>query len=163
MERGEVAIVSIQFVALALLVLLLGNYGNVTGKGVSYAQVDNVYWGTPSQTTALKAGGLNVESVNASTVSLYFSIPQGSSIASPITASRICIDPAANNTGQVRDYTNITINWDSKAKQNYIAIGPAGQPEGIGCSYTISFSDSLNQPVSWTAVVKVVPKNSTSG
>ncbi len=155
MERGEVAIVSAQFLALAVLILLLGNYGNVTGKGITNAEVNSVFWGTPSQGVALKSGVLNLETTNASTISLYFSLPPGTDVSLPVTASRLCLDPTANNTGKVRVYTNITISYDSTVKKNYIVIGPTGQPTGIGCLYTITLTDTLQQTATWTATVKL--------
>lgn len=162
MERGEAGIITVQFLALAILVLLLGNYGNVTGAGISTPQVNHVYWGTPSKTNELKTGGLNTEGVNASTISLYFSLPKGASIALPVTASRLCLDTKANNTGEVRVYDNISVNWDPTVRQNYVEIGPTGQPSGIGCSYTITITDTIQQTATWTDTVEVVLNSSAT-
>jgi hypothetical protein len=161
LERGEVGIITVQFAALAVLVILLGNYGNVTGAGPSSAQVNHVYWGATSKGTELKTGGLNTETVNSSTISLYFSLPRGTTIALPVTASRLCLNPSENDTGKVRVYDNISVNWDPTARQNYVQIGPTGQPSGVGCSYTITITDTVGQTATWTDTIKVVP-NSTA-
>jgi hypothetical protein len=153
LEKGEAAIVGGQFLALAVLVLLLGNYA---GLGIhSTSQVGTVYWGAPSGGVTLDKGAVNVEKSNASTISLYFSLAASTSISS-ISAGRLCINPAANNTGEVLTYTHIPINFDSKKHQNYISFGPTGQPLGIGCVYTITITDSLQQVATWTGTVKVV-------
>lgn len=156
MEKGEVAIVGGQFLALAVLVLLLGNYAGIGTNGSQTTKIGTVYWGAPSGGVALASGTLNTEKTNASTISLYFTLATNSAISPPIAASRLCINPSANSTGEYLIYTNIPINYDSQKHQNFISFGPTGQPLGIGCSYTVSITDSLQQVTTWTGTVKLV-------
>ncbi len=153
MEKGEAAIVGGQFLALAVLVLLLGNYAGL-GIGITTPQTGTVYWGAPSAGVTLQKGAVNLEKTNASTISLYYSLVSSTTISS-ITAGRTCIDPAANNTGEILTYTHIQISFDGQRHQNFISFGPTGQPAGIGCDYKVTITDSLDQVATWTGTVKV--------
>jgi hypothetical protein len=159
LEKGEVVIVGGQFLALAVLILLLGNYAGV-GLGSQTTKVGTVYWGAPPAGTALTKDALNKETANASALYVYFSLTSSATVSS-VSASRLCLDTAANNTGGSLTYTQISINYDSQKRLNYVTFGPVGQPLGVGCDYTVSITDSLQQTVTWTGSVEL-SSNSTS-
>jgi hypothetical protein len=161
-EKGEVAIVGGQFLALALVVLILGNYlGTGAINGVSIPEVKNVYWGPPSGSPTLDKGGVTTVKANSSTISVFYSLASGTQISS-IAASRLCLNPSAQSKGTDQVYTNMTIEYDSKVRLNYVQLGPAPisteQPVGIRCYYSITITDSLQQVATWTGTVVVASK-----
>jgi hypothetical protein len=153
LEKGEVAIVGGQFLALAVLILLLGNYAGV-GLGSPTTKVGTVYWGAPPGGAALTKGVLNKETTNASAMYVYFNLGPSTTVSS-VSASRLCLDTAANNTGGSLTYTQISINYDSQKHENYITFGPTGQPSGVGCDYTVTITDSLQVVNTWTGSVEL--------
>lgn len=152
LEKGEVAIVGGQFLALAVLVLILGNYAGTSGPTT---HVGTVYWGAPSGGVTLAKNAVNSEKSNASLIYVYYTLASNTAVSS-ISASRLCLNPAANNTGESLIYTQIPINYDSQRHQNYISFGPTGQAAGIGCDYTVVITDTVQQVTTWTGTVKVV-------
>ncbi len=142
-----------QFLALAVLILLLGNYAGI-GLGSPTTKVGTVYWGAPPGGAVLVKDTLNKETTNASAMYVYFSLAPSATVSS-VTASRLCLDTAANNTGGSLTYTQIAINYDSQKHQNYLSFGPVGQPSGVGCDYTVTIIDSLQQTNTWTGSVKL--------
>jgi hypothetical protein len=150
LEKGEAAIVTGQFVALALLILILGNYANIAG--VTNVQVGKVYWGTPSTGVVLKSNSVNKVNASAGTISVLVTLPTHSTVATS-SASRLCLSAGANSTGEYRTYNNFTIGFYSQTKQNYVSFGPTTQSTGESCVYTISVTDSLQQVATWTATV----------
>lgn len=154
MEKAEVAIVGAQFAALAVLILILGNYAGVNVLGPSTTQVGTVYWGAPSAGVTLAKGAVNTEKTNASSIFAYFTLPKSTEVTS-VSATRLCLIPS-NNTGDSTIYSQITISYDNQKHQNYVTFGPTGQPLGIGCTYTITIVDTLQQTVTWTGTVKLV-------
>jgi len=133
-----------------VLILILGNYGNVTG--INNVQVGKAYWGTPEAGVALKSNTVNDVNASASTISILFNLPAHSTVASS-TASRLCLAPGANNTGEYLVYSNVTISYYAQTKQNYVSFGPTGQAPGESCVYNVSVTDSLQQVATWTATV----------
>jgi hypothetical protein len=99
LEKGEAAIVTGQFVALALLILILGNYANIAG--VTNVQVGKVYWGTPSTGVVLKSNSVNRVNASAGTISVLVTLPTHSTVATS-SASRLCLSAGANSTGEYR-------------------------------------------------------------
>jgi hypothetical protein len=159
LEKGEIGIVAGQFIALALVILILGNYfGPGATNGSNMPEIGKVYWGTPSAGVTLGSHTVTQVTTNASSISMYFSLATGTTIGSA-SASRLCVNPSANNTGEVQVYTRIPINYDTQKKQNYVEFGSTGQAQGIGCTYTITVTDSLQQTVTWVGTVRL---NSTS-
>jgi hypothetical protein len=159
LEKGEIGIVAGQFIALALVIIILGNYVGPTQNATTTA--GKVYWGTPSAGVILVSNKVTTVTSNSSSISMYFSLASGTTIGSA-SASRLCVNPRANNTGGVQGYTRISINYDAGKKQNYIQFGPTGQALGIGCTYTITVTDSLQQTVTWVGTVSLNSTSSTS-
>jgi len=156
-EKGEAAIVGGQVLALLVVVLLLGNYLHTNGQnfnGVSIPQMGTVYWGIPSNGTALDKNALNTMSVDSSSISIFYTLAYGTSI-SGISASRLCLNPGANETGLIQIYTNLTIFYYPKNHDNYIVLSPTDQPPGLRCTYSITITDSLQQIASWVGTVVV--------
>ncbi|MDA4114835.1 MAG: hypothetical protein OK474_12395 [Thaumarchaeota archaeon] len=161
LEKGEIAIVAGQFIALALVILILGNYFGTNTNQTLTPETGKVYWGAPSAGVTLEIHRLTQVNTNASSISMYFSLAQGTTIGSA-SASRLCVNPSTNNTGEVQGYTRILINYDGQKKQNYLQFGPTGQALGIGCTYTISVTDSLQQTVTWVGTVRLNSTSSTT-
>ncbi len=154
MDKGETAIVAGQFVALAVVILLLGNYAGIVNSSVTTATVGKVYWGDPSAGVVLKSASVNTESKNATSISLFFLLPPGTAPGLP-SVTRLCLNPTANDRGAALVYTNITISYDSENKQNYLTFGPTGQSPGFSCSYTVTITDSILQTATWTSTVEL--------
>jgi hypothetical protein len=154
LEKGETAIVGGQFIALAVIILVLGNYAGIVNSSVTTATVEKVYWGVPSADVVLKSATVNTENANASSISLFFALPPGTAPGLPSVA-RLCLNPTANNSGVSLVYTKIPIGYDSKTKQYYITFGPTGQPSGFSCSYTVTVTDSVQQTATWTSTVEL--------
>ena len=155
MEKGEVVILTGQFLALAVLVLLLGNYISTLGGGPTTTQAGPAYWGGITSGVALKSGAVNSETTNASVISVYFEVAQSTRIAS-LSASRLCLTSGANATGEERAYTTIPISYDPQKGQDYVSFGPTGQPLGVRCDYTFTITDTLQSVATWTGTVEVV-------
>jgi hypothetical protein len=158
LEKGEIGIVAGQFIALALVILILGNYVGPTQNTTTTA--GKVYWGAPSAGVTLDSNKVNQVTTDSNNISMYFSLESGTTIGS-VSASRLCVNPSANNTGGVQVYITIPINYDTQKKQNYVEFGPTDQTLGIGCTYTITVTDSLQQTVTWVGTVRLT-SNSTS-
>lgn len=157
MERGEVGILAGQFAALALVILLLSNYlpiASATTTGIG-----KVYWGDPSTGVPLTKGGTNLETSNASTISVLYTLASGTKPAS-VSAVRLCLDAKANETGANLVYTNIRLEYSQARHTNYLSFGPTNQSSDLTCTYTISLTDSIQQTVTWSATVVV---NATAG
>jgi hypothetical protein len=155
LERAEAAIVGGQIIALVVVVGLLGNYAGVSGIGVngfSIPQISSVYWGPPSSGVTLAKAVGNTESTNATTISVRYSLAQGTKVAI-VSASRLCELP--NGTGFEHIYTNLTTSIDNAAKAVYFTFGSTTQPLGWSCDYTVTLTDSLQQSVTWVATVEV--------
>jgi len=140
LERGELAIVAGQFAALALVVILLGNYAGVGGLNGVSTGVASVYWGPASANAPLQKNLLNLEPVNASIISVYYTLAQGTQVES-VAASRLCV--LANGTGLEHIYSNLTLSTDTAKKATYFTFGPTTQSSGWTCGYTITLTDSL--------------------
>jgi hypothetical protein len=154
LEKGEAVIAGGQFIALAVVILLLGNYAGIVNSSVTTATVGKVYWGDPAADVVLKGSAVNTETTNASSISLFFSLPPHTAPGLP-SVTRLCLNPTANDTGAALVYTNITISYDSQTKQNYITFGPTGQSLGFSCSYTVTITDSVEQTATWTSTVEL--------
>ena len=73
LERGEVAIVVVQFVALVAVVLLLSSF--TPGQSAqSTPVISSVFWGPTSQGVALHQGQLAKVSQNESVITAYFTV-----------------------------------------------------------------------------------------
>jgi hypothetical protein len=158
-EKGEIGIVAGQFIALALVIIILGNYVGPPQNATT--TVGKVYWGQPPAQVTLGSDKVTTVTSNANNISLYFSLATGTTIHSA-SASRLCVNPGANNTGEVQDYTLIPINYDAKDKLNYVEFGPTAQTPGIGCTYTITVTDSLQQTITWVGTVRLISNSTTT-
>lgn len=152
LEPGEVAIVTIQFVALVAVVLVLSTFS--PGQSAQSAPVfGSVYWGTPSQGVPLSEGHTTVVKENESVVTARFSVAFSTQI-SAVAGSRLC---TINSTSGVSTtYTTIPFTLDSKGTGT-VPLSPAGQPAGWVCTYTIKVTDTLSQTVTWLGSVELKP------
>jgi hypothetical protein len=152
LERGEIGIVVIQFVALISVVLILSSY-NQGNSSQSTPVFNSVYWGAPGQNIALHNGGLTMVSQNESSITGYFSVAFSTHV-SAITATRLCVY-SNSSAGESTTYTNIPWGFDSQKNSNYVTITPTGQPVGWECTYTIKVTDGLSQTTTWLGTVEV--------
>jgi hypothetical protein len=150
LEKGEVAILTGQFGALVLAILLLSNFASGANNVLSTPTIGSVYWGSVSANVKLTNGVTNTETVNAANISVYYALAVGTSPAS-VSAVRLCSNAPPNPTGQELVYTNLTINYSS----NSFTFNTTGQSAGQTCTYTLSLTDSLQQVVTWVATVKL--------
>jgi hypothetical protein len=81
-------------------------------------------------------------------MSVYFALAVGTSPAS-VSAVRLC--SYANDTGEELVYTELMINY----KTNSFTFNTTGQVAGATCTYTLTLTDSLQQVVTWVAIVKL--------
>src|SRR5690242_11611174 len=103
-EKGELALVSGQFVALVAVVLVLSTF--TPGQSVQSNPVMNsVYWGTSGQGEALRYGQLTLVGHNESVITAYFTVAFSTKV-SDVYGSRLCLGP--NSTvGQSTTYIDI--------------------------------------------------------
>lgn len=151
LERGEVAIVTIQFVALFTVVLVLSSFS--PGQSAqSTPTFSSAYWGTSNQGTALSEGHTTVVKQNASALTAYFTVAFSTTISS-VSGTRLCV--ANSTSGILTTYT--TIRFSLNKGTGTIPLSPVGQPKGWVCTYTIKITDSLSQTVTWLGSVQVEP------
>ncbi len=152
LERGEAAVVVVQFVALVTVVLLLSSFS--PGQSAqSTPSISSVYWGNSSQGIALRSGELNKVSQNESVVTAYFAVAFSTKV-SALSASRLCFGP--NSTlGESTSYTIIQFTYDASKGSGAIPLSPAGQEAGWVCTYTIKVTDSLSQTATWLGSVEL--------
>ncbi len=129
LERGEAAIVVVQFVALVSVVLLLSSFS--PGQSAqSTPVVGSVYWGTSSQGVPLAAGKLTTVTQNESVVTAYFTVAFSTKV-SAVSGSRLCIGP--NSTaGESTTYTIINFTYDSSKGSGTIPLTPDRPAGGVG-------------------------------
>jgi hypothetical protein len=150
LERGEIAIVTIQFVALAGLVFALSIY--TPGQNAqSNPVVTSVYWGQPSQGIGLANGQVTKVSLNESTITAYFSVAYSTKVSS-VSASRLCVDPNSA-AGVSTVYTNLPFGYDNSRRADYVLVSPTVQTVGWDCTYTIKVTDGLSQTTTWLGTV----------
>ncbi|MDG6925320.1 MAG: hypothetical protein JRN09_02080 [Nitrososphaerota archaeon] len=153
MEKGEVGILAGQFGALIIAVLVLANFLG-TSSALSNPTIGTVYWGGPSSQYQLTRDATNTETMNATTISVFYVLAPTTTPAS-VTVSRLCLDASRNDTGGIYNYNNVTFAYDSSSNRNYISFGPVGQQIGQTCTYTVILTDSLQQQASWIATVMI--------
>jgi hypothetical protein len=152
LERGEVAIVTAQFVALIVVVLFLSSFS--PGQSAqSTPAFGSVYWGTSQQGTPLSEAHTTVVKQNASALTAYFTVAFSTQI-SAVAGSRLCLANATS--GVLTTYTTIPFTLTSRGTGS-IPLSPVGQPTGWVCTYTIKITDSLSQTVTWLGSVQVKP------
>jgi len=152
LERGEMAIVVIQFAALVGVVLVLSTF-TAGGSATSTPSFNSVYWGAPNSGVALHNGQLTKVSQNESEVTAYFTVAFSTKV-SAITATRLCVGSNAS-AGESTTYTNIPWGYDSQRNSNFMTISPTGQPAGWQCTYTIKVTDGLLQTTTWLGSVEL--------
>jgi hypothetical protein len=149
MERGEVVILTGQFGALALAVLLLSGFAST--QVLSTPTINSVYWGPVSGNAKLTSGVTNTETTNATIISVHYGLAVGTTPAS-VTAVRLCSNgPPNESQGQELVYTKLLINYSA----NSFSFGPTNQAAGQSCTYTLTLTDSLQQVVTWVATVEL--------
>ncbi len=152
MEKGEVAILALQFCALLVVVLVVGNI--LPGGSVEAPPtVSSVYWGSPGSSAAIPTAGTLKVTTNQSSIYVYFHLGGGATVASTL-ASRFCTDPSGK-TGQSTTYVTIPFLYDAAKGENYLVITPATQRSGFSCVYAVQITDTLQQTVKWTGTVKM--------
>ena len=152
LEHGEVVIVTIQFAALVLVVLLLSSFS--PGQSAQSTPVyGSVYWGTSAQGVALHEGQLTTVTQNESVVTAYFTVAFSTQI-SGVSGSRLCT--TSNSTsGLSTTYTVIPFTFDESKGSGMVPLSPAGQQAGWICTYTIKVTDSLSQTATWLGSVEL--------
>jgi hypothetical protein len=158
LEKGEVGILTGQFAALAVAILLLSSLGGASA--ISVPKVVTVYWGAPSGNVALTTGANNDETVNASTISVFYTLAPSTTPYS-VSAIRLCLNAGENNTGGVYTYTDVKFLYDNASRSNYISFGPVEQQLGQSCTYTVQLTDSLQQTATASWIVQVQPPKAT--
>ncbi len=150
MERGEIAIVIVQFALLAAVVLLLSSF--TPGQSAqSNPVISSVYWGTPAQGIALHSGQVTKASLNASVVTADFSVAFSTQV-SAVSGSRLCVGP--NSTaGESTIYTTIPFI----TAPGSLVLSPTVQQPGWVCTYTIKVTDGLSQTTTWLGSVELKP------
>jgi hypothetical protein len=152
MEKGEAAVLAVQFGALAVVVLLL----TVAGPGQNVQSTPSfiqVYWGDPSSGAVLTSGQTNVVTQNSSSISALFNLAYSTKV-SALSASRLCIDPTTK-AGVSNTYTNLQIQFDVSRNAYAVTVSPTGQHGGWQCSYTITLTDSISQTAVWVGTVQI--------
>ena len=154
MERGEVAIVASQFVALTAVVILLASFS--PGQGAqSNPVVSSVFWGTPDLGVSLHAAQLTKVSQNESVLTAYFTVAF-STQPSAVSGSRLCSGP--NSTaGESTVYTTISWSYDASKHSDSMVLSPTVQQPGQVCAYTIKVTDGLSQTATWLGSVELNP------
>ncbi len=150
MERGEIAIVSVQFIALVGLVFALSVY--TPGQSAQSTPVfSSVYWGQSSQGIGLQSGQVTKVTLNASVITAYFNVAYSTQVSS-VSASRLCVN--SNSTaGASTIYTNLPFGYDASTRSDYVVVSPVNQPAGWDCTYTIKVTDGLSQTTTWLGSV----------
>jgi hypothetical protein len=148
MERGEIAIVAVQFVALVAVVLILSSF--TPGQSAqSNPVVGPVYWGSSAHGIALRSGQLTKVTQNESAITAYFTTAFSTKI-SAVSGSRLCVGP--NSTaGESTIYTTIAFSPATSS----LTLAPTGQKLGWVCTYTIKVTDALSQTTTWLGSVEL--------
>lgn len=152
MEKGEVAILAVQFGALLVVVLVVGNV--LPGGSVEAPPtISNVYWGSPGSSVAIPTGGTLRATTNQSSIYVYFHMGGGATVAST-SASRFCTDPSGK-AGESTTYVTIPFMYDTARGENFLVITPTTQRSGFSCVYAVQITDTLQQIVKWTGTVHI--------
>jgi len=152
LERGEVGIVVVQFVALVAVVLLLSNF-SPGQSATSTPSFTSVYWGTSAQGVRLTVNKLTMVSQNESTITAYFTVAFSTQV-SAVAGSSLCIVPGAT-TGVSTTFTKIQFTYDGSKGSGTIPLSPTGQQAGWVCTYTFKVTDSLSQTTTWLGSVEL--------
>ena len=152
LERGEVAILAVQFVALILVVLLISNF--TSGQTAqSSPTINSAYWGVSDGGTALKSGQVTKIGQNESVLTVYFAVAFSTRV-SAISGSRICAEPNATS-GVSTTYTSVPYEFDESKGSGSVSLSPVGQQAGWVCTYTVKVTDDLAQTVTWVGSVEL--------
>ena len=150
MERGEIAIVGVQFVALIAVVLLLSSF--MPGQSAqSNPVISSVFWGPSNQGIALHGGQLTKVNQNESVVTAEFTVAYSTKV-SAVSGSRLCVGPNSTS-GESTIYTTIPFSPASGS----MVLSPAVQQPGWVCTYTIKVTDGLSQTTTWLGSVELNP------
>jgi hypothetical protein len=152
LERGEVAIIAVQFVALVGVVLLLSSFS--PGQSAqSIPMISSVYWGASNQGVALRMGQVTKVSQNESIVTAYFAVAFSTQV-SAVSGSRLCLGPNSS-LGESTTYVYIPFTYDKSKGLGTIPLSPTGQQAGWVCTYTIKVTDDLSQTATWLGSVEL--------
>lgn len=149
MEKGEKAVLALQFGLLFVVVAVIGNLlPSLPSQTPSFK---GVYWGDPGSGDQIAQGGTLQAKMNATSIFAYFQLPSSTAISSA-TAGRFCTD-AATKQGESRSYGTVLFGYDQNRSASYFVISPAGQPNGWSCTYNIQITDTLGGVTKWTGTV----------
>lgn len=149
MEKGEKAVLVLQFALLLVVVLVIGNLlPNQLPQTPSFR---GVYWGQAVNGDAIQQGGLLEVKTNATSIYAYFQLPPSTTVSSA-TAGRICTDPATK-AGESRSYNIVVFGYNQSSSASYFVITPVGQPGGWSCTYSVQIKDSVGGVTNWSGTV----------
>ncbi len=149
MEKGEKAVLALQFALLLVVVAVIGNL--LPGNIPQTPSFKGVYWGQPANGNEIPQGGVLQVQVNATSIFAYFQLPSSTSVSSA-TASRTCADPLTK-TGESRSYEIVLLGYDQPSSASYFVISPVGQLGGWSCTYNVLVKDTLGGVTNWTGTV----------
>jgi len=153
LEKGEVMILAIQFGALIFAVLLLSNFA-VGQNYSSTPAITTVYWGAPPPGAGVTIkSGTNKESTNASSLSFFYSLAEGTHLVS-VSASRFCTDISRSN-GETETFTRLQFGYDSTRDSWRVILSPTLQRAEWSCTYSVEITDSTQQTLHWVGAVAV--------
>lgn len=154
LERGEIAIVAFQFVALVAVVLLITSF-TPGQSSQSNPFISSVYWGPPGQGIGLSNGHLTKVSQNESAITAYFTVASSTKV-SAVSGARLCVGPGSSS-GESTTYTTIPFGYDYSRNADSVVLSPAVQQPGWVCTYTIKVTDGLLQTATWVGSVELNP------
>jgi hypothetical protein len=147
LEKGEIAVLTLQFAALFLAVIVIGNFLSIGTQ--SSPDFTTVYWGLPERGDIIPKGGVLKVDSNTSNIFAYFRLSPSTSITS-VSALRFCTD---SKSGESRIFDAIKFDLDKTRNENYLVISSTEQAAGWSCTYNIQITDSLGQVLRWTGTV----------
>ncbi len=149
MEKGEKAVLALQFALLLIVVAVIGNL--LPTQVPQTPSFKGVYWGQPANGNEIPQAGVLQVQANATSIFAYFQLPSSTTISSA-TATRICTDPATKG-GESRSYDIVLFGYDQPSSASYFVISPVGQPSGWSCTYSVLVKDTLGGTTNWTGTV----------
>lgn len=149
MEKGEKAVLALQFALLLVVVAVIGNL--LPGQLPQAPSFKGVYWGQPADGNEIPQGGVLQIQANATSIFAYFQLPSSTAVSSA-SASRICANPLTKE-GESRSYDIVLFGYDQPSSASYFVISPVGQPNDWSCTYSVLIKDTLGGITNWTGTV----------
>ncbi len=149
MEKGEKAVLVLQFALLLVVVLVIGNL--VPGQLPPTPSFKGVYWGQPANGNQIPQGAVLESKTNATSIFAYFQLPSSTGVSSA-TAGRTCTNPATKE-GESRSYSIVQFGYNQSSSASYFVIAPVGQRNGWSCTYNVQIKDTIGGVTNWTGTV----------